>query len=177
MSNFSSNKCFILIELLVAVAIIIILTAAVSIDFKTREKNLTLQRNAYKITQDIRKAREMTMSGQETVCDDGTTISDSYGVHLNIDWDYYILFAECGTNEQFDGGDKIVEKIYLEEGIEITDLGPPSDLSIFFEPPDPITFIKNSSSGETVIIEISCIDDVSLIESIIVNNAGLIEVQ
>ncbi|MCK5044739.1 type II secretion system protein [Candidatus Parcubacteria bacterium] len=186
MHKFFDNKGFALIELLVAMAIIVILSFTILFDFDTGQKKLALQRDAYKLAQDIKRAQEMAMSGIEIDCDDGLPFVPAvgYGIHFkksaykDADGQFYILFAECSGNEQYNSGTDIeVEKIYLIKGIEITKLKPSDDFGIFFQPPDPVTYISNFETGQTAEIEISCEDDTSITRSIIVNNAGLVEVK
>lgn len=167
------NKGFILVELLVVVSLIVLLSAAVFVDFKKGEKNLILQRNAYKLAQDIKKAQEMTMSAKQGYCGNG------FGIHFDNSLGYYVLFADCDDDKYWDGDppDDEVETIYLDETVEITDLKPATDFSVFFVPPDPVTWINNFSSGQIAKIEISCKEDASITRTVIVNNAGRIEIK
>jgi len=164
------SKSFTLVELLVAVGIIILLTALVLPDYRAGERQFALQRSASKLAQDLRRAEEMAMSAKEppTAPD---TFKGAYGINFQTNSSNYILFADLDNDQIYDSGEEI-ETLPLEKKVKISNLSPASPLTISFTPPDPTININPSDSlasitltnnGQTKIIK--------------VNKAGLIYVQ
>ena len=164
------SKSFTLVELLVAVGIIILLTALVLPDYRAGERQFALQRSASKLAQDLRRAEEMAMSAKEppTAPD---TFKGVYGINFQTNSSNYILFADLDNDQIYDSGEEI-ETLPLEKKVKISNLSPASPLTISFTPPDPTININPSDSlasitltnnGQTKIIK--------------VNKVGLIYVQ
>ena len=164
------SKSFTLVELLVAVGIIILLTALVLPDYRAGERQFALQRSASKLAQDLRRAEEMAMSAKEppTAPD---TFKGAYGINFQTNSSNYILFADLDNDQIYDSGEEI-ETLPLEKKVKISNLSPASPLTISFTPPDPTVNINPSDSlasitltnnGQTKIIK--------------VNKVGLIYVQ
>jgi len=164
------SKSFTLVELLVAVGIIILLTALVLPDYRAGERQFALQRSASKLAQDLRRAQEMAMSAKEppTAPD---TFKGAYGINFQTNSSNYILFADLDNDQIYDSGEEI-ETLPLEKKVKISNLSPASPLTISFTPPDPTININPSDSlasitltnnGQTKIIK--------------VNKVGLIYVQ
>ena len=168
---------FTLVELLVVTAIILLLTALILPNFRVGEREFALQRSANKLSQDIRKAQQMAMSAKEYL----GSLPPGYGIYLTQGNSYYLLYADTNPaagNEKYDGGDSIVEKIYLEKKVYIKDVSPAS-LSINFKPPDPKIRISGTGVDETSIatITLALETDPTKTKIIKVNKAGLIYVE
>ncbi len=186
MTDISNNKGFILVELLVVIAIITILTFTLLFDFDTGEKSLALQRNAYKIAQDIRWAQESTMSAKESsLCVTGAT---GYGIVFDttVTTTQYRVFVNCDTTYYWNAGaDKVLRTVDLDPGIEISDIKritssgelTKTDIVIVFVPPDPITYIDTDTTDVRAKITITNQEDTSLTRDIIINNVGRIEIK
>lgn len=168
------KKGFTLIELLVVLGIIIFLSSIVFINYRGAGKDLSLQRSAHKLTQDIRKAGELAMSAREF---QGQVPKGGYGIHLKFpsETTSYILYADKNGNEKFDSEmtDGLVETIFFEEGVFIQSISD-NNLSINFKPPNPKVKIKGLS---TAIITLSLQSDPSKTKTVKVNLAGLVEVE
>jgi len=167
-------KGFTLIELLVVASIIIVLSAIVFPNYRGIESQFTLERSAYKLAQDIRRAGEMAMSTREF---DGKIPKGGYGIYLKLSWEnYYKLYADKDGSEKFDEKkDGEVEKIFLEKGVYIKDISP-SSLSINFKPPAPTVKI-NGKDFASAIITLSLKSDPNRTKIIKVNSIGLIDVE
>ncbi len=185
MADIPNNKGFILVELLVVIAIITILTFTLLFDFNTGEKSLALQRNAYKIAQDMRWAQESTMSAKESLLCVGATTG--YGIVFTATSTQYRVFVNCDTIYDWDGGiaDKVLRTVDLDQDIEISDIirtnsGIPqtrTSVTIVFVPPDPITYIDADTTDVEAKIIITDQEDASLTRDIIINNVGRIEIK
>ena len=164
---------FTLIELLAVTAIITLISAIVQPSYKSSNKQLALQRSVSKLAQDLRRAQEMAMSAKEVF----GVIPYGFGIDFKNSWlDYYILFADLNNNHHRDAADQDMETIKLESKIKISNLSPASFFSVVFAPPDPVTWINDSSSGVEAQITLS-IDGSTDNQTIFVNNAGLIYAQ
>ena len=164
------QKSFTLVELLVAVGIIILLTALVLPDYRAGERQFALQRSASKLAQDLRRAEEMAMSAKEppTAPD---TFKGAYGINFQTNSSNYILFADLDNDQIYDSGEEI-ETLPLEKKVKISNLSPASPLTISFTPPDPTVNINPSDS--LVTITLSNNGQTKIIK---VNKAGLIYVE
>ena len=164
---------FTLIELLAVTAIIAIISAIVLPNYRGSDKQLALQRSASKLAQDLRRTQEMAMSVREV----SGVIPYGFGIDFKNSWpDYYIIFADLNNNHHRDAADQDLETINLEPNIKISSLSPASNFSIVFAPPDPVTWINDSSSGVNAEIALS-VNGLTDNKIIFVNNAGLIYVQ
>lgn len=172
--SYQIQKSFTLIELLVVASIIIILSAIILINWRPGEQQLLLQRAAFKLAQDIRRASEMAMSTKEFQ----GKVPAGYGVYLKQNDNYYLLYADTnpaeGGNEKYDSGDDIIETIYFEKGVYIKNISL-SSLSINFRPPNPIVKIDSLTTSATIIITLE--SDPTKTKTIRVNNVGLIDVE
>jgi len=183
-SSVKMNKGFTLVELLVVIAIIGILSAIVIPGYGIFQRQLSLQRSATKLAQDIRRAQAMAIATEELPS--GEVCKTGYGVYFDEDYESgqkYRLYADTsGENEFFTPVDTILETIELEKGIFIFNITPNGKVSINFKPPDPT--VKISEDGSTVLtktIITLCINgtgcsDLKDIRVVTVNKAGLIDV-
>ncbi|MCD6500496.1 type II secretion system protein [bacterium] len=175
-SIFKQSEGLTLIELIVVISIIGLLSGILFLGKINEERKLALGRSAFVLTQDLREMQEMAMGIGEVDCNGSFT--SSFGAHFNSSWkDYYILFADCNDNENWDGGDldNLIRKVNLERGVEISGLKPTSSFSIVFEPPDPITYINQKDWGE--VAEITLQLDTGASKKVKINSAGKIEIE
>ena len=166
------SRGFTLIELTVVISIIAILSAVLFLGRTKSEEMLALQRAAYQLQQDLREVQGMAMGAGEVNCS-GNNVH-SFGIHFENNCDYYILFADCNGNYVRDAGDKDIRKVYLEKGVEISNLLPSASFSVLFVPPDPITYINTESWGQEAQITLSLN---SATKKVKINSAGRIEVE
>lgn len=170
---------FTLIESLVVVTIILVLSAAVLVNYRVGERNLSLDESAAILGQNLRKAEEMAMSAKEF---QGIIPQGGYGINLNTGDDFYIIFADCKKDYQYSMGNHCngfpekIEQVSLGKRSKIASLFSGSYLStinIVFIPPNPLIMI--SGTGTEAIIKLSLKEDASRLRTIRVNKAGLIE--
>jgi len=171
------QSAFTIVEVLIVVFIIIVLSIIVLTNYEFGGYQLTLDRSAHKLAQDLRKAEEIAMSaeGEKEFPPGG------YGLYFNLlNPTSYILFADKDGNHTYSGENEMIKRIEPEKDIYISsfwssDGSMLTSLNITFSPPDPtvringnqtlsaIVTLESGKTGETV--------DVS------VNSAGLIEIK
>lgn len=188
-SNVKMKNGFTLVEFLTVIAIIGILTAITIPNYQSAKKKLALQRSAYKLAQDIRRAQEMAMSARKLP---GGVPKGGYGIYFELgsgapNYDYTAkIYADTSSpNERRNpGGGEDIENISLENEVYIYVFSESfNKVSINFKPPDPIIKIKYQLDGnELEMSEVSitlCIKGTVCsgqnIKKIKVNKVGLIE--
>ena len=166
---------------MVIIAVIAIFTVVSFPYYQDIRETLALDRATVKLSQDFRRAQEMTMSAYKF---NGSVSSGGYGIYIDMgEPDHYILFADINpTNGIYDAGE-LVEDIYLEENVEFENCGPLIGVCKKFAgvylPSDPRGFFKlmpnggtwNSVSDGNVEISINGISKI-----INLNSVGLIDI-
>lgn len=157
-------------ELLVVMAIIAIFSSIVLLNWRSGEKQYALQRSATKLSQDIRRAEEFSISTKDFM---GQVPSGGYGVYFNVsEPSHYILFADINGDAIYNAGsDGIVEDITIEVSVQIYQLSSPS-LTITFVPPDPMVKITPVASTAQVILSLK--SDQTKIKTVTINKLGLV---
>jgi hypothetical protein len=177
-----NKKGFTIIELTVSIFVIILLITMITINFRQTKQSLVLNRAISKLAQDIRGIQERAMSVKQH---NGASPPGGFGVYLNEVSPYsYILFADLNEppNYHYDGGDEFVDEIYLEEGVEVSQVAERyrtgaintalQKFSITFTPPDP-TMMVDGLAEKDALVELKAGDKTKLLE---VNSLGYISV-
>ncbi len=181
---------FSLVELLVSIFIIVTLLATALISYRKGEKNLALERAAYKLAQDMRRAEEMAMEAKESVGPGGQVQVPlgGYGIYIKKGPPYYIIiFADFNDNSWYDENpynEKIEGPVQIESGVKIKEIVPSQSgqdhINIVFVPPDPrIVFMKTPGYefDDTAATITLCLEnDETKVKTVRINKAGLIEV-
>lgn len=173
--NLQPSSGFTFIELLTVMAVTIILSGIVLVNFRKGERNLALQRSAQIITQTINQAITSSLAGKRHPDAAGTINQGGFGIYIEVGASSVVLFADCDSEGDYDlsgsaglcidalsgAGSSYPEKVELknlESNITISSItpcsgGPPCALNIVFLPPDPQAFFNNSSlaAGEASI--------------------------
>ena len=169
----NNSKGFTLVETLVVIAVVSILSIITMANYQGSQKQQSVQRAAHQLAGDIRRAQNMAMASVEQ----GGAIPDGYGVYIMKNSNSYILFADQNNNQSRNGaGDEDIELINFTSGVEIFDISSPPVVhaDIFFEPPDPTTYINGDSSvGKQIIITLM-MDEYS--KTVTVKTSGQIEI-
>jgi prepilin-type N-terminal cleavage/methylation domain-containing protein len=171
---------FTLIELVVVISIIGLLSISVVANYRAGEKQFTLNRVAYQLAQDIRRAQTKSMGAEKCPADISFSCAGEvplgYGIYLDKDTNSYLLYADTSFNKQYDLGDDKIEEINLEKGIIILSFMTGNSLSINFGLPEPDIKINGGSVNEAE-ITIAIESDLSKSKKIKINQAGLIEIE
>jgi len=136
---------FTLIEMLMVMAIIVIMTGLVFAAYRTGQRRYTLNQAAQRLTADLRKAQNMSISGS------GFSGSYSgYGIYAKIADSSvsYILYGDKNGNKAYQPSDDILERTALPEKVSIFSTSPSSGFDVFFIPPGPTTFINGKSLND-----------------------------
>ncbi len=163
-------KGFTLIEFVVALAIMALLSFLILPNYRYAGKMVVLKQATMKLGQDLRRAEEMAMSAKDF---NGAIPAGGYGLYFNQAGNYYILYADCDADREYDNTGEQVERIDLDTNLKIYSLSP-SPLNIVFTAPQPTVYIPTGAISATIILSLK--DDANKNETIKVNKNGLIEV-
>lgn len=165
---------FTLIEFLVVIVIIVIMTTLILANYRSSQREYSLEGAGQELITHLRRAQNMAVTG--TIYQ-GEVPAGGYGLYFDTSSpDSYILFADGDENYTYQLGEEI-ETIALPSNIEIdslaTDLGSESYLNIVFVPPDPETKINDGPANEAIISLAEQTTGQS--KNIVVNSVGMIE--
>jgi len=148
MMNRESNRSagFTLIELMVTTAITVIITGLLVTNFS--RVRVDLNRASISVTDGIREAQSLALTGALI----RGVISCGYGIHFMENG--FIIFSEpkndstkcADQNRIYDSSDAIIRTATL--GNTTLEVVLPAD-DIFFEPPDPTTYINGAYAPAT----------------------------
>lgn len=171
MNRPNSSAGFTLIEVLVAIAIMIVLSGILLPNYKLAGDKLALLRAAYRLAQDLRRVQEMATSARALA----GTVPPGYGVYLRTGVTSYLLYADNGSQAQvYDSNDTTIETIYLESGTYIKEIST-DPMSINFKGPDPITSISGGISSVSITLALE--KDPTRVVRVTINKAGLVYVE
>jgi prepilin-type N-terminal cleavage/methylation domain-containing protein len=178
--SFFLKKGFTLVEVVVVLAIIVIMTGIIFINYRQAGTQLALQRSTNKLTQDIRRVEEMATSMKEF---NGSIPLGGYGIDIGCAANDYTLFADCDGDGIYDpppspscsgSSENILgQNVKLEKGVEISGCTP---ITIIFAPPDPTVTISTDPS-ETAIASINLTNTNGQTKTVKINKAGLIWIE
>ncbi len=187
-----NNAGFTLIEILTVVTMILIFTSIIVLDQREGSKQFSIQRSAHQLAQDLRKAENMAMTGQDSPKSFGEIFPrGGYGVYFEASSNSYILFCDCNDNGVYDVGaaalscasstegnpwPEKIEEVFLEPGVVLSNISPFSPLNITFFPPDPIITITPSFGSATTSQAIATLTLESRTRTIFINTVGLIDI-
>lgn len=168
-------KGFTLIELVVVVAIIAFFSALILPNYRMGDSQLSLQRTAHKMAQDLRRTQELSISAKEF----GGEVPYGYGIYFDINQARkYIVFADVDGDQTYSGLNEKVEEPSFEANVIIKELDPKAAgayLTILFVPPNPTVIFFPDSETSTITLET---ETAEVFQQIIqVNKAGLISLE
>jgi type II secretory pathway pseudopilin PulG len=172
-----NNKAFTLIELLAIVFVTLLMTATIFANYGTGSESFALERSGQKLAQDFRRVQEMSLSGFE-----GQSSTEGYGIYFNTSSPtQYLVYMNNDTDLAYSSGtDTIKETVKIESGIQICSLldniSYVDNLSISFEPPEPLTYIGSNYYGHEGFVRLCITNNSSITRTVKVNNAGRVGV-
>lgn len=177
----SSLGGFTIIEMLVSVAIIGMISGIFLVNYRGTNRRSELVGAAQKFASDARLAQNYSLGLKKADIADANPPAGGWGIYINRASTSYVLFADKNApsgNRQYDNGEKVREIFFPKgvtvatNGISIGGLSVPTSTIVFF-PPDPLTYIKNST---TTNISIILKDQDNSTSTVRINFLGLIEV-
>ncbi len=170
---------FTLVELVVSIFIVGVLSTAILLNFRIGQSGAFLTRATASLETDIRAAQNLAVASSEF---EGS-IPCGYGLHY-LDNRTYRLYAgrmggaaNCQSSDHnFQSGTDPVyqDKKIIEQRVVFRS----AFSDIFFEPPDPATYINNSrSAGASTAIELCLEEDLANCRNLIIDTAGRISTQ
>lgn len=181
---FKEQSGLTLAELLVVAAIIMVLSAVTIPNWNRGGERLKVIRSAHQLSQDFRRAQELTLSSAECSKCNCSSVR-SYGLNFSNSGRSYVLFGDCDDSGEYDGEWEKKEEIKLEKGVkiqqifEVTGAGKSevTSLNVVFSPPNPTVTIETSSidPAEQAIVEIVS-DNNKYCREVKTNKVGLVEI-
>lgn len=167
----AAKKGFTLVELLVAVAIIFIVSTLVLANYREGSRHLVLEIQANIFAQNARKAQEWALAAHQI----GGVPQPGYGINVDLSRSAssYLIYTDNNNNGFYDGGDVVRETIFLDKKIEIASSSP-SPASVNFIAPDPVTKISGGLNQASVVFRVK---GTSITRTVFLNKAGLIYAQ
>lgn len=176
----SLSKGFTLVEVLAVGFIVGILSTIILLNYRTGQNQASLTRAAVAFETEIRKAQNLTVGSAEF----GGVVPCGYGIHYIDNRTFFIYAGVLGgaancqsSNHNFQSGiDLVYQNIkIIESAVIFTQSG---FVDIFFQPPDPATFINDSNAiGITATIGLCLETDLTKCRSLIIDTAGRIVIQ
>ena len=148
MNRAMPDNGFTLVEVLVVAAITGFISTFMLINFQRSRIDLTLSTN--EVIGNIRSVQTRALASARYDTGTGPKIRCGYGIHY-LNPTSYVLYVgpdsasvDCSAlNKNYDGADSIIQtSIFTDTRIEFK--SPFND--IFFEPPDPKTYLNNDST-------------------------------
>ena len=160
---------FTMVELLVVMFIISLLTVGVLLSYRGSSKNYALDQAIQKLISDLRRVQNMALSGVDKSSYPG------YGLFAAENASVYFIYGDTNANHTYQLNDDIIETIVLGNNLIIDDTSPIAWIDIFFESPNPTTYI-NGNNGVGVLGTITLgIDGSPRTEIVTITTAGLIQ--
>jgi len=171
------NKGITLVELLVSISVMVVVSAALLVNWHPAQDSFALRRSAANLSADLKKAQQSSISTKEFNCSSSPGEEyDGFGIYLTTNTPAsYQMYENCSVDYVWDSGEEI-EVFSLEDGVEINSLEvsgiPVATLDLLFIPPNPDIYINSDKTGEEAIIELS---NGSSTTTVKINNSGKIE--
>lgn len=172
-------KGFTLLEVLVIAFIIGFLSVAILFNYRSGQEQASLTRSAVAFESGLRKAQDLAINS----ADFGGATPCGYGLNYGDNKTYIIYVGQLGgaancqlSNHNYQSGiDSIFEDLKIIDPEVVFEN---SFTDIFFEPPDPTTYINNiKSAGVSVTIRLCLEKDLNICRNLIIDTAGRISIQ
>ncbi|MBI4812210.1 prepilin-type N-terminal cleavage/methylation domain-containing protein [Candidatus Falkowbacteria bacterium] len=174
--NQKSQRGFTLIELIVSISVIAMMSGLFLANYHSANKRSELASAAQKTASDIRLAQQFSLGANEF---NGAPPAGGWGIYFDESSpDSYIIFADIDENRNYDSGEEHA-RVNLPVGVSIEEIEDSdtgiiiTNASVVFLPPDPITYINNSSGNN---VSITLKDVNNSVKTVEVNFLGLVEV-
>ena len=178
----NSPKGFTIIELLVVLAIFALIISVSLANYNSNNRQSKLKMSMQNFSANIRLTQSYAMGSKDfddSISEKAVVPRGGWGIFLDKTrpWEYKIV-ADLDDDHNFDSAvDGLYKTLNFDDNIEVEEIiensTPVTKATIFFQPPDPQTFINGSNSSD---IKIYLKDKVANTSSAVsVNFFGLIE--
>ncbi|MDO8500170.1 MAG: hypothetical protein Q7S66_05990 [bacterium] len=161
------SRGFTMVEIVVMLAIIIIVSAIVLVNFPSVSASIALQRTVQQFSLKFRQAQNQALAVRLVLVQGGSIVPPAVGIYISIaDPTHYIFFADIcpaapDNNKIYDSGcDIVIETVNVEKGITIAAMVDEMDsnqsaVSVVYTAPEARTFISNAfgTIGESVLVK------------------------
>jgi len=182
--KYQSASAFTLLELLVVLSIFVIIASLSIANYRGSNRESQLKMATQELVANIKLAQSYALGSKEFVSRtdprSGQVPSGGWGVHFSVyNPGEYEIVADFDGNHVWDSQrDGLFKEVELPEKISITKLiyrsSTVSNLDIFFEPPDPQTFLNQDREGNATIVLYD--DLLATASEVTVNFFGLVEI-
>lgn len=141
------KRGFTLVELLVAISIFGLITAAVVVNFRGASPNRQLQLQAANIASLMRQAQVQAQAGEPY---GGTVPAGGYGIHLNACGAgscTITLFADQNNSFSMQSPAEVVQTIDLGQTVYVSGVSSGGQAHVIFRPPAGSICLENVCSG------------------------------
>ncbi len=165
--------------MLIVSSIIGILATTLILNFRAGSRDTALIQVAQQIASDVREAQSMAVSTKRyaglTRCGYGITFNDARTYQIYVGPNSKGIDCHAIVEKNFGSGDVIMETVtLLDIQVEITGVFP----DIFFEPPDPTTYINNNDlMMSSAPAEIVLTNTGGNTKKVLIYPSGLVEVE
>ena len=173
-----NQKGFSLMELMVAIAIISIMTSMSVVSYRDFNNSKALSFGLKQFLMDFRVVQNNALG---VLQHNGDIPDGGYGIRISTGDSSYIMFADDDGEYDYDGGTEIISIVDLPSGVTINSITINSitttPVDIIFSPPYGEVFINTKSTfteSEVIKVEIEICSSSSLCKTFIVNSEGLI---
>ena len=148
---------FTLVEVLISIAIFLIITTIVLVNYRQGENSSTFRLQAFDIEDLIRDVQGMSIAGKKI---EDTIPVNGYGVFLDKIDDEIVVFGDMDSDNLFNEGvDLLYSRNFLSDNINFNKFNifcdiysNPNSLSLMFIPPKPLMIINNDSTCTSSVI-------------------------
>lgn len=178
----TSKTAFTLIEIIIVIGIFTALISATVVNYRTGSRQSQLRLAAQELAANIRLSQSYAVGSRDFVDPDGSDHASQsplggWGVYASLENpSYYQIVVDLDNDHT---KDKVFKTINLPEKISIEKIlvqGEEVDSGvIFFQPPEPQTFINGLSNNQIVIILRDQTEATT--SQVMVNFFGLVEVE
>lgn len=169
------------------IAIITVLPVIILSNFPQVKLQFALNRSAYALLQQVRRAQELALSSQPYQDEFGIRQPVAgYGIYVDINHlgdKKYLLYADrLPANAQYDATDYVIETVDLglsEPGVVIKSIGNVfgKNASIDFAAPDARVQVNQLDAGtRSIQVVLALESNPSITKSVIINTSGLVEI-
>lgn len=162
---------FTLVELIIAVAVIGIVSTYALTDYRAAQRRADVRLQAYALAATLRQAQNYSLGAYEH---NGAVPTGGWGVRT-INASSYAFFADVNGNYLYDGGAEAVSNGTKTLPGTVTFPAASQGQTFVFRPPNPTTYLNGANTG-SLTVTLQQADNVANTHTVTVNAFGLVDV-